>query len=118
MFLVQVTEADSDCPVAATGPEPLANDASLRSVLDGFKDCFPSELPAQLPPERNVCHTGIILVPFPSKTMSPLLHARAIVSAHLNWLNYKGRLLICCKWATYSPAVVLMVTQCYQEACA
>ena len=57
MFLVQVTEADTDHPAAAAGSDSLPEDASLRSVLAAFKDCFPAELPAQLPPERNVYHT-------------------------------------------------------------
>ena len=37
--------------------DTMPNDPELQSVLDKYKDRFPTELPAKLPPKRNVYHT-------------------------------------------------------------
>ena len=57
MYLVQVTEADTHPSVTATASKPLPHDPALHSVLNKYMDCFPAQLPAKLPPERNVYHT-------------------------------------------------------------
>ena len=55
LYLVNVTEGHHN--VNAMHAEQLPNDTELQSLLEKYKDCFPAELPAKLPPERNVYHT-------------------------------------------------------------
>ena len=55
LYLVNVTEGHHH--VNAMHAEQLPNDTELQSLLEEYKDCFPAELPAKLPPERNVYHT-------------------------------------------------------------
>ena len=55
MYLVNVTEEHDH--VNALQSEQLPNDSRLESLLEENKDRFPADLPAKLPPERNVYHT-------------------------------------------------------------
>jgi len=55
-------------------PTPTHNSAvqrELRALLDDYRDVFPSELPAGLPPERGECHT-IPLEPGAAPTNRPM----------------------------------------------
>ena len=42
---------------AAFNTDVAVDPTELQALLIKYKDCFPSELPAKLPPERNVYHT-------------------------------------------------------------
>ena len=55
LYVVNVTEEHDH--VNAVHSDTVPNDAKLQSVLDSYKDRFPTELPSKLPPERNVYHT-------------------------------------------------------------
>ena len=64
LLLVQVRE--SDCPYAQHAPtaqvntataDSIPDDTELRTLLERHKNTFRAELPAKLPPERNVSHT-------------------------------------------------------------
>ena len=55
LYVVNVTEGHHHCNAAQS--EPVPHDTELQALLSKYKDCFPSELPAKLPPERNVYHT-------------------------------------------------------------
>ena len=55
LYLVNVTEGHDH--VNAVQSEQLPNDSRLESLLEENKDRFPADLPAKLPPERNVYHT-------------------------------------------------------------
>ena len=55
LYVVNVTEGHGHVNAVHTDTTP--NDRELQSVLDKYKDRFPTELPAKLPPERNVYHT-------------------------------------------------------------
>lgn len=71
IYIIQVTKGDQPHAVNAVGPESAdPGAASLQSLLDSYKDCFPADLPAELPPERNTCHS------IPLKMMSHRLCAK------------------------------------------
>ena len=55
LYVVNVIEGHGH--VNAVHSDTMPNDPELQSVLDKYKDRFPTELPAKLPPERNVYHT-------------------------------------------------------------
>ncbi len=55
LYLVHFTEGHHH--VNAVQSEQLPDDTRLKSLLDKYKDRFPADLPAKLPPERNVYHT-------------------------------------------------------------
>ena len=55
LYVVNVAKGHDH--VNAVHSDQVPNDAKLQSVLDNYKDRFPTELPAKLPPERNVYHT-------------------------------------------------------------
>ena len=55
LYVVNVTEGHNH--VNAAHADTVPNDAQLQSILDRYKDRFPTELPSKLPPERNVYHT-------------------------------------------------------------
>ena len=54
IYLVNVIEGHEH--VNAVQSEPLPQDAELTALLNEYRDVFPSELPAKLPPERSVYH--------------------------------------------------------------
>ena len=55
LYVVNVIEGHGH--VNAVHSDTMPNDPELQSVLDKYRDRFPTELPAKLPPERNVYHT-------------------------------------------------------------
>ena len=55
MYLVNVIEGHHHCNASQSGEVP--HDIELQSLLDRYKDRFPEDLPAELPPVRNVYHT-------------------------------------------------------------
>ena len=55
LYLVHFTEGHHH--VNAVQSEQLPDDTRLKSLLDKYKDRFPADLPAKLPPERDVYHT-------------------------------------------------------------
>lgn len=85
VFLVHVTHVEEDTARAATcdgtwreaqiGDDPddpyLLPKGRLEQLLLEFCDVFPSELPAGLPPDRNIGHT-IPLIPGAKPTSRPL----------------------------------------------
>lgn len=56
MYLVDVRCADETPVLNNISPDSLS-DASLNPILASYDDRFPDELPAELPPVRNVYHT-------------------------------------------------------------
>ena len=55
LYVVNVTEGHNH--VSAVHADTVPNDAQLQSILDKYRDRFPTEMPSKLPPERNVYHT-------------------------------------------------------------
>ena len=56
IYLVNVIEGHEH--VNAVQSEPIPQDAELTALLNEYRDVFPSELPAKLPPERSVYHAN------------------------------------------------------------
>ena len=57
MYLVDVRCADEPPVLNNISPDSVRADTSLQSILTSYNDRFPDELPAELPPVRNVYHT-------------------------------------------------------------
>ena len=73
LYIVQVRESDTAfAPAPASqvnvvNAESVPDDAQLHTLLERHQNTFPAELPAKLPPERNVYHT----IPLKSNEPSP-----------------------------------------------
>ena len=57
LFFVNVTEGHDHINVEYSSSTSTADDSKLQSLLHKYKHRFPADLPAKLPPERNVYHT-------------------------------------------------------------
>lgn len=108
VYVVHVTQSGqfSGHSVNAVGSAPVPNDASLQSILDAYKDCFPAELPAGLPPECSVYHAVTLKNdsdPPPPRKLYRLSQAE---TAELN-----KQILSLLEKAIYSPVTALMALQ-------